>query len=84
MVMSQKSKKRRFDIFDYFYMGLNLFLFVFFLLYINKFSITSFVVPALEGEKWKMILNIGIWYVVVMYCFDGFFKIFNKKDETKK
>jgi len=38
----------------------------FFIFYIAKFGITSFIVPG--TNYWTSILNLGIWFVLVSYC----------------
>lgn len=68
-------------------LSLNGFFVFFFILYIGKFGITHLI---LEGDtRWKIIFNIGVWYVLVMYTFDKFFEhlkggVKNGKTKTKR
>jgi len=63
-------------------MIINFFFFFFLLFYIQKFGISSFILQGVDS--WRMILNICIWYVLVMYCIDKFFDYFYQFKEIKK
>lgn len=41
---------------------------LFFIFYIGKFGISNLILS--PDNKWRMIFNIGIWYVAVMYLID--------------
>ena len=44
----------------------------FFMIYIGKYGLANFI---LAGDSVHIkLLNIGIWFVLTMYCFDGLFK----------
>lgn len=80
MVSQKSNKKRRFGLFDYLDLSLNFFLFMFFIIYIGKFGISNFIFATSEGDTWKILFNIGIWYTVVMFPMKEFFeKLKNEK-----
>lgn len=56
----------------YFGMAMNGFLFMFLLWYIGRYGITSLVLDSLD--KWKIVFNITLWYVMIMYVSDKFFE----------
>ena len=73
------SKKANVTIIDWFEIIINGFLGFFFLFYIGKFGVSNLIFES--EDKWKIIFNIGIWYVLVMYCFDKFFDRLPSKKE---
>lgn len=75
---NQTNKKNRLslEVFDN-WLGviLNGFFLVFFCLYIGKYGISNLI---LQGDNpWKMILNIGILYVIVRFLSNGLFDNLN-------
>jgi len=65
--------------FKIFNKGLYGFLAFFFILYIGEFGISSLILEPIN--KWNIIFNIGVWYVITMYCLD---KLFTKYTEGEK
>lgn len=57
---------------DYIGLLLNGFFFFFFLIYIVKFGFSDFIISG--DDKWTLLANIGIWYVLTKFCMDGFVK----------
>lgn len=43
----------------------------FFIYYICEFGITNLILS--PDNKWRMIFNIGVWFVLFTFCLDGFF-----------
>ena len=56
--------------------GVNGFLTFFFILYIGKFGVSSLILEPIN--KWNMIFNVGVWYVITMYCLDKLFANYTK------
>ncbi len=55
------------------------FFMIFFMIYIGKFGIANFI---LEGNtRWIHLVNIGIWFVLEMFCIDKFFASFKEVKE---
>ncbi len=47
------------------------------MLYIGKFGLENFILVG--DSKWILLLNIGIWYVLVMFCMREFIHSLNDK-----
>ena len=43
----------------------------FFIIFMGKFGISNFILG--PTNKWNIVFNIGIWFVLVSYCMDRFF-----------
>ena len=74
--------KREWNSWDWMGYSINLFLAIFFLLYIGKFGLSDFIIPG--DNKWALILNIGIWFVLVDYCINQWMKYEALRSARKK
>ncbi len=55
------------------------FFLIFFMIFIGKFGLINLILEPIT--KWHMIFNIGVWFVLVMFCMENFF---NAAEETKQ
>lgn len=60
------------DILKYLDKGIYAFFMFFFMLYIGKFGITGLILEPIN--TWNVLFNLGVWFVLVMFCMDGLFK----------
>ena len=47
------------------------FFMIFFMIYIGKFDLTNLILTG--TTVWDILFNIGVWFVLVMFCINNFF-----------
>jgi len=50
----------------------------FFLIYIGRFGLSNFII--IEKNTWDVLFNVGVWFVLTMFCADNFFKELKQGD----
>ncbi len=53
----------------------------FFVIYIGKFGISDLVLES--TTSWSILFNIGLWFVLVMFCMNGFFQSAERSNQYR-
>lgn len=55
---------------------------IFFIVYIGKFGLSNLVIQG--NTRWIELFNIGIWFVLEMFCLNGFVNSLKKEGDINE